>query len=182
MLEEGDRRTLLKAARDAIKKAVTGEDLGHTPDERLTDSLAKPCGAFVTLTEQGGLRGCVGFVEAERSLYDTVRAAARAAALEDTRFAPVTASELDEIKVEISVLTPPEPVSSHDEIQLSKHGIIMSKEGRRALFLPKVARLQGWDIETTLKHLSVKAGLAPDDWREGARFEVFEAISFSESD
>ena len=181
-LDEQDRRTLLHAAREAVRAAASGAEIKINPPPALSDALMAPCGVFVTLTKHGNLRGCVGFVEPEKPLYATVILAAQAAAVSDTRFAPVSPDELDDLSIEISVLTPPVPVSGPKEIELGKHGIILSKHGRRALFLPSVATSRGWDIETTLSHLALKAGLSPDDWREGARFEVFEAIVVKEDD
>ncbi|MGK7344263.1 MAG: AmmeMemoRadiSam system protein A [Candidatus Nitrospinota bacterium M3_3B_026] len=179
-LSSEDRGTLLEAARRSVESAVRGEAMAPVDTGSLSGALKAPCGVFVTLTKEGGLRGCVGYPEAERTLYENVVSAARAAALEDTRFPPVAPSELDRIEIEISVLSPPEEVSSPDEIEIGRHGIILSKWGRRALFLPQVAPKQGWDTETALDHLSLKAGLPPGAWRSGARISVFEAIVFEE--
>lgn len=182
LLGPSERRALLRAARDSINRALSGgkKTPGDLPD--IPDSLKQPCGAFVTLTKYGDLRGCIGYVEAETPLYETVVAAARSAALRDTRFEPVTSLEMKDIEIEISVLKPPVPVNSWREIELGRHGIILSKHGRRALFLPHVATERNWDLPTTLTHLAMKARLAPDDWREGASYEVFEAEVFGEGD
>jgi AmmeMemoRadiSam system protein A len=177
-----ERRVLLRAARDSINSVLSG---GKKPSEDLADipdTLKQPCGAFVTLTKFGDLRGCIGYVEAQAPLYKTVVTAAKAAAFRDTRFDPVTSEEIEDIEIEISVLKPPSPVGSWTEIELGRHGIILSKRGRRALFLPHVAVEQNWDLPTTLTHLAMKAGLFPDDWREGASYEVFEAEVFGEGE
>ncbi len=180
LLGPGERHALLSAARDAITDVLPGGK--KTPEDipDIPDSLKQPCGAFVTLTKHGDLRGCIGYVEAEMPLYNTVIAAAKAAAFKDTRFSPVTSAEMKDIEIEISVLKPPEPVKSWKEIEIGRHGVIISKHGRRALFLPHVATERNWDLPTTLTHLAVKAGLQPDAWREGASFEVFEAEVFGE--
>jgi AmmeMemoRadiSam system protein A len=102
------------------------------------------------------------------------------AGLNDGRFPPVDSSELSDITIEVSVLTPARPVASASQIIIGKHGIILEKSGRSALFLPQVATEQGWDLETTLNHLAQKAGLPEDAWRKDTSFEVFEAIVFHE--
>lgn len=182
LLAPDERRVLLRVARDSINSALQGgkKTPGDLPD--IAGPLKQPCGAFVTLTKYGELRGCIGYVEAESPLYETVIAAARSAAFRDTRFEPVTASEMKDIEIEISVLKPPAPIQSWKEIELGRHGIILSKHGRRALFLPHVATERNWDLPTTLTHLAMKAGLAADDWREGASYEVFEAEVFGEGE
>jgi uncharacterized protein (TIGR00296 family) len=107
---------------------------------------------------------------------------AASAALEDTRFPhQVGVPELPFITIEVSVLTPPRPVKSADEIVIGKHGIVLSSGWNRATFLPQVAPEQGWDRETTLRHLARKAGLAEDGWKK-AEFRVYEAIVFGEDE
>jgi AmmeMemoRadiSam system protein A len=181
-LGPGERSVLLRAARGSINGVLSGAK--KTPEYSLDipDTLKQPCGAFVTLTKFGDLRGCVGYVEAATPLYETVVNAAKSAAFRDTRFDPVTSDEMEDIQIEISVLKPPAPIQSWEEIELGQHGIILSKRGRRALFLPHVATERNWDISTTLTHLAMKAGLAPDDWRAGASYEVFEAEVFGEGE
>jgi AmmeMemoRadiSam system protein A len=115
------------------------------------------------------------------SVYETVAKRAASAALEDTRFPrQVSPAELKHITIEISVLTPPRTVKGAEEIIIGRHGIILTKAGSSATFLPQVAPEQGWDRETTLNHLAIKAGLAADDWRQGAQFAIYEAIVFKE--
>jgi AmmeMemoRadiSam system protein A len=142
--------------------------------------LKRDGAAFVSLHRDGNLRGCIGNLEAVEPLYRNVIHNARNAAFQDPRFMPLTAAELAGLNIEISVLTPPRPIHSVDEFQIGTHGIILTKGQRRAVFLPQVAPEQGWDRETTLTHLSLKAGMGPDDWRRGAKYYVFEAIVFSE--
>lgn len=98
----------------------------------------------------------------------------------DYRFPPVGLDELDGVVFEISALTAPVEVESYRDIVLGRHGIVFYKGGRSAVFLPQVAVEQKWDRATTLSYLAQKAGLQPDAWKEGGRFEVFEAIVFSE--
>jgi len=179
-LGPGERRVLLRAARDSINRALSGGKKIPEGLPDIPDTLKQPCGAFVTLTKYGDLRGCIGYVEAQAPLYETVVTAAKSAAFRDTRFEPVTSDEMKDIEIEISILKPPSPVESWKDIELGRHGIILSKRGRRALFLPHVATERNWDLPTTLTHLAMKAGLASDDWREGASYEVFEAEVFGE--
>jgi AmmeMemoRadiSam system protein A len=140
--------------------------------------LAVPRGAFVTLRRAGLLRGCLGHIEGTLPLVETVLHNARAAALSDPRFAPLTPAELPGLSLEISALTPLRPVQGPDEITVGQHGILLAKRGRRAVFLPQVATEQGWDLPTTLSQLALKAGLSAGEWHAGARFEVFEAEVF----
>ncbi len=178
-LSTQEQSLLLQAAREAIVFFL--EEKGHPPKpDPIPETLQNPYGAFVTLKKMGVLRGCIGCVDARDPLYETVISSAIAAAFEDSRFPNVSPVEINEITIEISVLGNPAPADSWKEIQIGKHGFIISKHGRRALFLPEVAVDQGWDIETALSQLSIKAGLDRDDWREGATFEVFESIKFKE--
>ena len=115
-----------------------------------------------------------------RPLVEAVAARAVDAALRDPRFTPVSGSELTSLRVEISALSPPKPVASWREIVLGRDGMTLERDGRFAVFLPQVAPEQGWDLPTTLSHLSRKAGLASDVWRDGASFETFQAEVFHE--
>jgi len=181
-LGEEDRRLLLRLARRTLEirlekgRMPEVEDLGI----EITEAMRRPRAAFVTLHREGRLRGCIGGLHATRPLFREVMARAVQAALEDGRFEPVEAKELPELHLEISVLTPPRPVASPAEIVLGRHGIILEKDGRSAVYLPQVAPEQGWGLEETLDHLSEKAGLPPGAWREGASFRVFEAEVFGE--
>ena len=178
---------LPKLARATLDAAVRGlprpehEEIAAVLGFSLPNSLQEPRGVFVTLTRNGRLRGCIGVIEAGAPLSIAVRDNALAAAFRDPRFDPLTADELADTRIEISVLTPMRPVRNTDDIVIPRHGVLLSKAGRRAVFLPQVAEEQGWDLDTTLTHLALKAGLAADDWREGAAFSVFEAEVVQES-
>ena len=115
-----------------------------------------------------------------RPLYEAVIGNALNAAFGDRRFQPLQRDELPRIELEISALTPPHEVPSYEAIVIGKHGVLLSKDGRRAVFLPQVAPNQRWDRPKTLEQLSLKAGLPADAWKEQARFKVFEAIVFAE--
>jgi len=181
-ISDADKSQLIRLARGTLTRAVESGQL-PTPEElgiEVTPAMKRISGAFVTLHKDGELRGCVGEVFPSRPLYRCVMLQAINAGLQDHRFPAVALSELGDITFEISVLTPARPVASASEIRIGRHGIVLKKAGRSALFLPQVAVEQGWDLDTTLSHLSVKAGLPEDAWREGATFEVFEAIVFGE--
>ena len=130
--------------------------------------------------ESAALRGCIGEIMPMRPLVEAVVKRAVDSALHDPRFMPVTERELSGIRVEVSALTPPKPVASWRDIVLGRDGMTLEKGGAFAVFLPQVAPEQGWDLETTLSYLSRKAGLSADAWRDGAKFETFQAEVFHE--
>jgi AmmeMemoRadiSam system protein A len=181
-LTEDDRRALLRAARDTLNyyfahaQAPTPEDISL----ELTPAMRSIRGAFVTLAKEGQLRGCIGEIYPVRPLYQSVMQNALRAALADPRFRPVTEDELPALHLEISALTPPHEVPSAEAIVLGRHGIVLSKGEHSAVYLPQVAPSQDWTLEETLSHLSRKARLPPDGWKEGAQFRVFEADVFEE--
>jgi AmmeMemoRadiSam system protein A len=125
------------------------------------------------------LRGCIGTIEAEGPLDRAVARYARLAAFEDPRFPPLCATEWPRVSLSISVLAPSRTIESPQRIEPGRHGVILEREGRRALFLPQVALEQGWDRTTLLENLARKAGLSPGAWR-GSVLSVFEAESFGE--
>ena len=139
----------------------------------LPTPVLEPAGAFVTLRRAGRLRGCIGYIGPIKPVWEAVLDNAEAAALRDHRFRPVQPDELDELDVEVSVLTEPVEIPDWTGFEVGHHGIVLAKDGRRAVFLPDVAVEQGWDREQTLSHLARKAGLPPDAWREGAQYLVF---------
>ncbi|MEN6488593.1 MAG: AmmeMemoRadiSam system protein B [Smithella sp.] len=172
---------LLAIARETLDTFVrTGKaPKYHEKDPRL--SLEE--GAFVTLNKHGALRGCIGNIIGSGPLYQTVSQMAVAAASEDPRFRPISAGELKDIDIEISVLSRPRVVHSADGIELGKHGVIVSKGYlNRGVFLPQVATETGWSKDRFLAELcSQKAGLPPDSWKNPAvKLEVFTADVFGE--
>lgn len=173
---------LVGIARQRLEQAVGGAE-EKAPVEMtaaVRQELQRRCGAFVTLTEQGELRGCIGMIVSEEPVEEVVREMAVAAALEDPRFPAVRAEELPGIEIEVSVLSEPQAIAGPEEIVIGRDGVILSKRGRRAVFLPQVAPEQGWNVPTMLTHLALKAGLRPNDWQEGAQFETFRAQIFHE--
>ncbi|MCU0766977.1 MAG: AmmeMemoRadiSam system protein B [Gammaproteobacteria bacterium] len=170
-------RWLHRLASLRVRDVVTGDagaarSLRALLDER-SGRAADPSGAFVTLKEGRSLRGCIGYVAPIKPLWEAVLDNAEAAALRDPRFAPVRPDELGRLTLEVSVLTDPEPIADWHDFEVGRHGVVLEKAGRRAVFLPDVATEQGWDRAQTLTQLARKAGLPPDAWREGARLSVF---------
>ena len=140
--------------------------------------INEKCGAFVSLHKHGRLRGCIGHFGEAVPLHEIVAAMARAAAFEDPRFMPVSKDELDDIDIEISVLTPMRRIQSLDEFELHRHGIYIKKGRRSGTFLPQVADEVNWTKEEFVGHCSQdKAGLGWDGWRD-AELYVYEAIVF----
>lgn len=182
-LNESQMKFLHQLARQAVEAAVVkGQDpekVLTTLASRMPEELQKPSGAFITLKELGELRGCIGHIFPKEPLYRAVVINAINAAQHDPRFYPVQAEELPEIELEVSVLTPPQPIASYHDFEVGKHGIILKKDGRGAVFLPEVAIEQNWNREQTLSQLAKKAGLPPDAWQEGAEFEVFTTQTYT---
>ncbi len=172
-----ERQYLLKLAHDAIEAALQGREVElGSPSERLLEKR----GAFTSLHLHGKLRGCVGYVFAVRPLVRTVAETAVAAAFNDTRFLPVTEEEARELDVEISVLSPLQPIAPED-VEVGRHGLVITLGARRGLLLPQVPVEYGWDRETFLAETCHKAGLPPDAWQHGATVEAFTAEVFSET-
>lgn len=177
-MDENQKKILLKIARDSIKEYLKNKKL-LTP--RVDDpTLKEKRGVFVTLKVGGELRGCIGYPLPYKPLYSAVAELAIESATSDPRFSPVQLDELEKIEIEISVLTIPKPVSSYKEIEIGRHGIIVSKGPFRGLLLPQVPVEYEWDLEEYLTHGCMKAGLPADEWKKGVEIEVFEAEVFSE--
>ena len=138
--------------------------------------------AFVTLHQLSRLRGCIGQLTANRPLYKTIIDMTVSAALHDGRFAPVSPEELATIDIELSILSPLEPIEKATNIALGHHGILIEKGRHRGVFLPQVATETGWDLETFLGHCSRdKAGLDWDGWKQATVYR-FTATIFGERD
>jgi uncharacterized protein len=168
-----EKKTLLCAARRALEAGVRGDTPIPIPASELTPALRAKGASFVTLTKGGQLRGCIGTLEAHQPLAEDVQEHAIAAALNDYRFDPVTPDELDDIEIEVSRLTAPQPLhytSPEDllaKLRLGTHGVTLrDASGRRATFLPQVWR-QLPQKEQFLAHLCQKMGASPDAWRSG---------------
>ncbi len=183
-LNEEDKKQLLALARKSLvyflqrQRAPEASELNIT----VSDAMKRQRAAFVTLKENFQLRGCIGDIFPRQPLYRSVIFNAINAGVYDRRFLPVTVAECNDITIEISALTPPAPIASPDEIRIGIDGVVLSKNGRSAVFLPQVAPEQGWDVNRMLTQLSLKAGLPEDAWKDGATFLVFQADVFSESE
>ncbi len=182
MLSPEDKKQLLALVRQTLRYALDHQKIPDSSDLSFTasDTMKPPRAAFVTLKKNGQLRGCVGDIFPQRPLYKSVITNAIYAGFGDRRFPQLRKDEYDQLKVEISALTPPTPVASWRDIRIGIDGMVLNKEGHSAVFLPQVAPEQGWNLETTLQYLSEKAGLPADAWKEGASFLVFQAEVFGE--
>jgi uncharacterized protein len=177
-LNKNQKLFLLELARKAINHYLK---TGKTLTIKIKDKIFKEKrGAFVTLKTNQKLRGCIGYPLPYKPLYETIIEAAIQAATQDYRFASVTEEELPDTQIEISILSLPEDVEDVSEIEIGKHGIIISKGYNKGLLLPQVPVEWNWDLETFLKHGSMKAGLDEDEWKKGARIQKFTAEVFSE--
>lgn len=178
-LSDEDKTILLKLARNTIKNYL--EKKKNEIDSAIfSKSIKVPCGAFVTLYLNDSLRGCIGNFSQSTPLYKVIEEMAVASAMHDTRFNPVSKSELDSIKIEISVLTPLKKISSINEITIGKHGIYIKKGFHSGTFLPQVAAETGWTAEEFVGHCSQdKAGIGWDGWKN-AELYTYKAIVFNE--
>jgi len=180
-LTDDQKIYLLELARTTIEKYVRdGEIYAPAPPE---DKLLREDGAvFVTLHEQGQLRGCIGQMIAQGPLYKAVLEMAVSAAVRDHRFRPVSKEELDEIDIEISVLSPMQPIDDWQKIEIGKHGVWMVKDNRSGVFLPQVGRETGWSLVEFLEELSSqKAGLSRNAYKDpSTQLFVFTVVEFDE--
>lgn len=179
-LSDAQRKELIELARDAILGQIESGKLPeyHTDDPVLT----RRSGAFVTLMENGELRGCIGHLEADHPLYQTVQEMATSAAFSDPRFPPLKKNEMDKISLEISILSPFQRITDVNQIEIGKHGLLISQGGGRGIFLPQVPVEQGWDLPAYLTNLCLKAGLPDKCWtKEDAVLYTFTAVVFGEN-
>jgi AmmeMemoRadiSam system protein A len=175
-----ERQALLALARASIAAALRGLEVPRLDDP--SPALCECGGAFVSLHLGRQLRGCVGTVVAERPLYENVARMARSAAFDDPRFPPLSAAELQDVRIEVSRLGSLLPVPAED-VQPGVHGVCVQHGAVRAVFLPQVALHHGWDRETLLTELCCKAALAPHAWKQpDVHLLVFLAEVFSETE
>jgi AmmeMemoRadiSam system protein A len=179
-----ERALLLHLAHESIVSAIEKREISLEPP---TAHLAEKRGAFTSLYLRGELRGCVGFVLPADSVYRAVAETARAAAFEDPRFRAVTREEAGELQIELSILSLPQPIAAED-IEIGRHGLLISLHGQRGLLLPQVPVEHKWDRVTFLEQTCQKAGLPLDSWKDawkdagkqGATIEAFTAEVFGE--
>ena len=177
-LTEIEQHLLLRIARNAVQAYLSGEVFN--PPDGVSGVLTESCGIFVSIHKDGELRGCIGSVTADRPLYCSAAECAVSAAFGDPRFVPLTMDELAVVDFEISVLSPMQRVSDIGEIEVGKHGLLISKRGCRGLLLPQVATAYSWDLDTFLSETCRKAGLKADEWKDGATINRFSAFVFHE--
>ena len=171
-----EQKELLKLAKSSIAYFLQEEKILDYKTQN--PNLLAQRGAFVTLKNKGILRGCIGFIEPVFPLYETVIRGAIYAACQDYRFPPVISDELNDLEIEISVLTTPEKIRNPQVIEVGKHGLIIAKGENKGLLLPQVAVENGWDLKELLEQACLKAGLPRDAWETGADMYIFEAIVF----
>ena len=177
-LSDNEKQLLKQIARESILASFDKRSFSSARLSQQHPNLNKKCGAFVTLTQQGRLRGCIGLLTGELPLHETISRMARAAAFEDPRFPRLRREELEKTDIEISVITPMKRIQSIDEFELHRHGIFIKKGHRSGTFLPQVADEVNWTKEEFIGHCSRdKAGIGWDGWRE-AELYVYEAIVF----
>lgn len=181
MLNSHEKNALLKIAREAID-ARARKMLKLLNPATDSEALKKDSGAFVSLHKNGRLRGCVGVFASKDPLWKTVQDNALAAAFRDPRFTPVEPDELDQIDIEISVLSPLRQITDVNEIEVGRHGIYIIKGRNRGVLLPQVATEYGFDRETFLCETCIKADLPEDAWENGASIYIFEAEIFGEKE
>jgi hypothetical protein len=180
LLNHTQKKELINIARKTLNQYIKE---GETYQPEVDDlELKKDMGAFVTLRKNGNLRGCIGNIIANSPLYIGVRDMAIAASTQDPRFPPVEESELDEVNLEISVLSPLEKIDNPDKIVLGKHGVLVKRGLRSGVFLPQVAEETGWSKEEFMNNLCAqKAGLEPTCWKTGdCDIFIFSAEVFEE--
>ena len=176
-LTKEEKRVLHDIARRAIEEAARGKPVPECTVE--FQALIEKRGAFVTLKKRGQLRGCIGCIKGVKPLYKIVGEMAVAAAFHDPRFRPVTETELRDLEIEISVLTPLKRIRDVEEIEVGKHGIFIQRESHSGLLLPQVATEYGWDRKTFLERCCLKARLPKDAWQdEKTRIYAFSAEVF----
>jgi AmmeMemoRadiSam system protein A len=172
MLTDAQKEALVDLARRTVVATVT-----RSAPPSSTVRVPEASGVFVTIKHRGELRGCLGTLQCDRGLAGEVVRCAADAATEDPRFPPVSADELPELAVEVSVLGPLEPIDPRapDAIVIGRHGLVAERGVRRGLLLPQVATEWGWTVEQFLRQTCLKAGLEPDAWQRDARMSRFEA-------
>jgi AmmeMemoRadiSam system protein A len=177
MLDDAQQAALLRAARESITSHLHG-----TSSAGFSAEMPDASGVFVTIKRQGELRGCLGVLEMRGALSEEVVRCARDSATRDPRFPPMSAAELADMSLEISVLGPLEEIDPLAEraIVIGEHGLVVEQGHHRGLLLPQVAVEWAWDREQFLRYTCRKAGLPDDGWRTGARVYRFTAQVFGD--
>jgi AmmeMemoRadiSam system protein A len=176
-----EKQQILAFVRNII--ASKFEKTNVEPLGEMGGKMTETGSCFVTLHKNEALRGCIGNIIAYEALGDNIAHNAVNSAFGDLRFPQLARDELDNVEIEVSILTSPRPIAAPEDFIIGEHGIILQCRGRSAVFLPQVAPEQGWSREDTLTHLCYKAGLPFRAWQsEDAKLSVFTAIVFSEKE
>ncbi len=175
-LTNDDKNFLLSSAR----KAIRDNNLNENVKVPSVSALKRKQSAFVTIRHNGTLRGCVGRMENDKRLYQLIPELAIRSAYEDWRFNSINHAELDGVEIEISLLSHFRTINTFDDIIIGKHGVLLEKNNKKSVFLPKVAVEQNWDVSTTLNNLAIKAGLDQQDWKINSIIQIFTAQIFSD--
>lgn len=182
MLSDYDKCLLIRLARKRITENLVPEKQPDIPRIRMPEPLTIKCGVFVSLYVGDDLRGCIGTFSENDPLHKSVERMALSAATTDLRFRPLMAKELEDLKIEISVLSPRVRISGPEEIVLGKHGIYMQLGSNRGTFLPQVAINQNWNVEQFLGNCAKhKAGIGWYGWKQ-ADLYTYEAIVFNSAE
>ncbi|GAB4379986.1 MAG: AmmeMemoRadiSam system protein A [Calditrichia bacterium] len=180
-LNSEEKKYLLKLARETIITLLEKDEFPQT--RPISEKVKEKFGAFVTLHKDGRLRGCIGYIEGVKPLYQTIMEMAKSAAFNDPRFPPVKKNEVKHLEIEISVLSPIKQIDNPEIIEVGKHGLIIQRGYYRGLLLPQVATEWGWDREEFLQQTCFKAGLPGDAWKDpDTKIFIFTAEIFSEKE
>ena len=180
-LNEKEKNILLRVARKSITEYFEHESNQNIlPDDSLTHALRKKSGVFIGISIRNKLRGCMGRIYPDHSLYYTVKEMAVAAAYYDQRFEPVSVEELKDMKIEISILSSLRKINSIDEIEPGKHGILIKKGERSGTYLPSVATKTGWSVEELLARCSREKALIGSDGWKTADIYIYETLTIEE--
>lgn len=174
------QQKLLRIARETMEEYIRHQKIPEFSVEE--PELTRKCGAFVTIKSSQRLRGCIGYVEGFKPLYQTVIDMAIAASTQDPRFEPVREQELPGLHLEISVMSPLRKITDPQEVEVGVHGILLKRGARSGLLLPQVATEYHWDRQTFLEHTCLKAGLPRNAWKDpDVEILVFSAQVFHEA-
>ena len=177
-LTDNEKQILLATARESISSKLENRNPDYPKAEK---GLLEPLGSFVTLHIDGKLRGCIGHMLPVRALIEDIKILAKESAFHDPRFPTLSLKELEQIDIEISVLSPL-TISSPDKIIVGKHGIIMKNGYNSGVLLPQVPTEQGWNREEFLSNTCRKAGMQNDCWKDpNTQIETFTAVIFGEN-
>jgi len=177
MTGDEHRALMLRLARDTIAAHVEARPAPPVPE---MSAFASRGGAFVSLHSRGELRGCIGHIEPDEPLGEVIARCAVSACSDDPRFPPISPIELPDLRIELSLLGPLEPINGPADVEVGRHGLVVERGWHRGLLLPQVATEWKWDAETFLAQTCHKAGLPKNAWREGVKMWRFEAEIFGE--